>query len=155
MSTLRRYINIIEAAETSCPLATKDIEVNTENRDATIKKFNYGPLNVTEPGDYWEKIADYWNTTEKAAKSSLCGNCVAFDISPRMEECMPGSVSQDEDGGRLGYCWMHHFKCHSLRSCHTWAKGGPIDKDDTSYEWAERNKQEPEKEKLAANYVIR
>ena len=159
MSTLRRYINIIEAAETSCPLATKDIERNTENRDATIKNFNYGPLNVDEPGDYWEDIADYWNTTEEAAKKSLCGNCVAFDISPRMEECMPGSVSQDEDGGRLGYCWMHHFKCHSLRSCHTWAKGGPIDEDEVSYEWAERNKQEPdkekEKEKLAANYVVR
>ena len=155
MKTLRQYINIIEAAESSCPLATKDIQLNTTNRDATIKNFNYGPLNVTEPGDYWKDIAKYWNTTEEAAKKSNCGNCVAFDISPRMEECMPGSVSQDEDGGRLGYCWMHHFKCHSLRSCHTWAKGGPIDKDDTSYEWAERNKQEPEKEKLAANYVVR
>ena len=150
MSNIRRYINIIEAAESSCPLATKDIEVNTKNRDATLNNFNYGPLNVEEPGDYWKDIAKYWKTTVEAAKSSLCGNCVAFDISPRMEECMPGSVSQDEDGGRLGYCWMHHFKCHSLRSCHTWAKGGPIVKDDISYEWAERNQQEPEK--LAAGY---
>ena len=155
MKSIRTYIAIIEAAESGCPLATKDIELNTKNRDATIDRFKYGPLNVSEPGDYWKNIAKYWNTTEEAAKKSNCGNCVAFDISPRMEECMPGSVSQDEDGGRLGYCWMHHFKCHSLRSCHTWAKGGPIDKDDVSYEWAERNTQEPEKEKLAANYVVR
>ena len=136
MSTLRRYINIIEAAETSCPLATKDIELNTENRDATIKNFNYGPLNVSEPGDYWEDIAEYWNTTEEAARKSNCGNCVAFDISPRMEECMPGQVS--DDSGRLGYCWMHNFKCHSARTCRTWAKGGPITKDSVSYDWQER-----------------
>ena len=136
-----------------CPAATQDLKLNTKNRDASIKAehIQYGPLNVDEPGDYWEQIADYWNTDEKAAKKSLCGNCVAFDISPRMDKCMPGPVS-DKDG-RLGYCWMHHFKCHSLRSCHTWAKGGPIDEDETSYEWAERNKQEKEPEKLAAGYV--
>ena len=139
MSNIRRYINIIEAAESSCPLATKDIQVNTKNRDATLKNFNYGPLNVEEPGDYWKDIAKYWKTTEEAAKSSLCGNCVAFDISPRMEECMPGSVSQDADGGRLGYCWMHHFKCHSARACRTWAKGGPIKSDKVSNDLQERS----------------
>ena len=30
---------------------------------------------------------------------------------------------------------MDHFKCHSARSCHTWAKGGPIKKDSESAEW--------------------
>ena len=146
--SIRKYIAIIEAAEQSCPLATKDLELNTKNRDATLKNFNYGPLNVDEPGDYWKDIAKYWNTTEEAARKSLCGNCVAFDISPRMDDCMPG-VTSDEHGV-LGYCWMHHFKCHSARSCHTWAKGGPIEKDDVSYEWGERNKQEKEPEKIAA-----
>ena len=147
MKTLRQYINIVEAAESSCPLATKDIELNTKNRDFTQDKYNYGPLNIDEPGDYWEDVADEWDTTVEAAKKSLCGNCVAFDISPRMEDCMPGSVSDDADGGRLGYCWMHHFKCHSLRTCHTWAKGGPIDEDEVSREWGERNQQdEPVKE---------
>ena len=95
-----------------CPPATQDIEMNTRNRDATTKNFNYGPQDVNK---------------------SLCGNCVAFDISPRMDECMPGPVSDGD--GRLGYCWMHHFKCHSKRSCHTWAKGGPIKKDKISKEW--------------------
>ena len=122
-----------------CPAATQDLELNTKNRDAAIKAehIQYGPLNVDEPGDYWEKIAEHWDTTEEAAKKSLCGNCVAFDISPRMDECMPGETSDDD--GHLGYCWMHHFKCHSARSCRTWAKGGPIEEDKTSYDWQERN----------------
>ena len=122
-----------------CPPATQDLELNTKNRDAAVKAehIQYGPLNVDEPGDYWKEIANAWNTSEEAAKKSLCGNCVAFDISPRMDECMPGKTS-DEDG-RLGYCWMHHFKCHSARSCRTWAKGGPITKDSISYDWQERN----------------
>jgi hypothetical protein len=117
----------------ACPLATQDLAVNTENRDRTIKQFNYGPLNVDEPGDYWKDIGEYWKTTEEAAKASNCGNCVAFDISKRMKDCLPGDTF-DEDG-ELGYCWMHHFKCHSARSCHTWAKGGPIEKESESAEW--------------------
>lgn len=119
-----------------CPPATQDLAINTKNRDATLKNYNYGPLNVSEPGTYWKDIAKYWKTTEKAAKASLCANCVAFDISPRMLDCMPGETS-DEDGV-LGYCWMHHFKCHSARSCHTWAKGGPIDTDKVSLDWGQR-----------------
>ena len=122
--------------EAPCPPATQDLSINTKNRDATIKNYNYGPLNVDEPGTYWKDIAKYWNTTEKAAKASICANCVAFDISPRMLDCMPGETS-DKDGV-LGYCWMHHFKCHSARACHTWAKGGPINKDEMSHEWAKR-----------------
>ena len=114
------------------------MSINTKNRDASIKAdyIKYGPLNVDEPGDYWKKLAEYWETTEEAAKKSLCGNCVAFDISPRMKECMPGEVS--DDSGVLGYCWMHNFKCHSARTCRTWAKGGPIEKDSVSYDWQER-----------------
>jgi hypothetical protein len=33
---------------------------------------------------------------------------------------------------------MHSFKCHSARTCRTWAKGGPIVKDVISYDWQER-----------------
>ena len=140
MKSFSSYIediaSLIQEAETPCPPATQDLAINTKNRDATIKNYNYGPLNVSEPGDYWKDVAKYWKTTVAAAMKSLCANCVAFDISPRMLECMPG-VTSDEDGV-LGYCWMHHFKCHSARACHTWAKGGPIDKNDISYEWARR-----------------
>jgi hypothetical protein len=130
-----------------CPAPTQDLELNTKNRDAAIKAehIQYGPLNVDEPGDYWKGIAEHWNTTEEAAKKSLCGNCVAFDISPRMDECMPGEVS-DKDG-RLGYCWMHHFKCFSARTCRTWAKGGPITEDKVSYDWQDKDKDSMEEEK--------
>ena len=93
-----------------CPPATQDVAINTKNRNATIKNFGYGPLNVDEPGDFWEKIAKQWETSVDAAKKSKCGNCVAFDRSPRMKDCMPGETSDGE--GVLGYCWMHHFKCH-------------------------------------------
>lgn len=123
-----------------CPPAASNVELNTKNRDATIKKYMYGPLNVKEPGDYWEKVAKKWDTSVEAAKKSLCENCVAFDISPRMKDCMPGKTSDDE--GELGYCWMHHFKCHSARTCTTWAKGGPIKDDKTSEEWQNKSMKE-------------
>ena len=112
--------------ELSCPLATQDLKLNTKNRDAAIKDPNikYGPLNL-EDEEYWVKAAKHWNTKPEVAKKSKCSNCVAFDISPRMKECMPLE-------GELGYCWMHDFKCHKDRTCYTWAKGGPIDKDAVS-----------------------
>ena len=130
-----------------CPAATQDLELNTKNRNNAIQAdyIQYGPLNVDEPGDYWEKIADHWDTTEEAAKKSLCGNCTAFDISPRMKECMSGETS-DEDG-ELGYCHMHKFKCHSARSCYTWAKGGPIEDDDISIDWQTKGEEEQLDEK--------
>ena len=132
---MRDLINLLEAVESGCPLATQNLELNTKNRNNAIQAdhIQYGPLNIDNPGDYFEKIAEFWNTTEQAAKSSLCGNCAAFDISPRMLDCMPGEL-EDEDG-KLGYCWMHKFKCHSARTCRTWAKGGPITSDEKSLTW--------------------
>lgn len=123
----------------ACPLATRDLEANTRNRDAAIRAdyIQYGPLYVDSPGDYWQRLAAHWNTPVSSAKQALCGNCVAFDVSPRMDACMPGPIS-DKDG-RLGYCWMHHFKCHSARTCRTWAKGGPITHNNVSDEWQRRS----------------
>ena len=135
--TLEREDARAMSEHAACPAATQSVQINTRNRDATVRQFGYGPLNVDRPGDFWEEIAEAWDTSEEAARASLCANCVAFDISPRMEACMPGPVS-DEDG-RLGYCWMHHFKCHSARTCRTWAKGGPITEDEVSLEWQERS----------------
>jgi len=125
--------------EMSCPRATQDLELNTKNRDSAVKAehIQYGPLNL-EDEDYWERYAERWNTTAEVAKKSNCSNCVAFDISPRMEDCMPLEL---DDDGQLGYCWMHHFKCHSARTCYTWAKGGPIKDDKRSKENQERGEQ--------------
>ena len=130
--------------ETPCPTATTDISVNTANRDRarSLDWIMYGPLNVEEPGDYWKRIADKWNTLVEAAKKSRCSNCIAFDISPRMiDKCIPAVTSEpvEDEFGILGYCWMHQFKCHSARSCNTWAAGGPINKDKVSYDWQKRN----------------
>ena len=134
-----RIRNILKkAAGLACPAATQDLELNTKNRNASIEAehIQYGPLNLSDE-EYWKRAAEHWNTDEETAKKSLCGNCVAFDISPRMDECMPGPVSDDD--GRLGYCWMHHFKCHSARTCYTWAAGGPIEEDKISQEWQEKS----------------
>ena len=109
--------------ELSCPRATQDLKFNTKNRNMAIKDedIKYGPINL-EDDKYWIDLADHWNTTPEVAKQSKCSNCVAFDVSPRMKECMPLE-------GELGYCWMHHFKCHKDRTCYTWAKGGAITTD--------------------------
>ena len=134
---------IVEDKVKECPAPTQDLSLNTANRDRAIQAdfIKYGPLNVEEPGDFWEKIAKRWKTSVKAAKKSRCGNCVAFDISKRMLECIPGKTSEpvEDDDGILGYCWMHQFKCHSARSCNTWAAGGPITEDKVSYDWQKRN----------------
>jgi hypothetical protein len=124
-------------AEMACPLPTQDLKLNTKNRNSAIKAdyIQYGPLNL-EDEEYWERAAEHWNTSVEVAKKSKCKNCVAFDISERMLECMPGSVQND---GYLGYCWMHKFKCHSERACYTWAAGGPIDTNKVSHEWQERS----------------
>ncbi len=124
-----------------CPRATQDLALNTRHRQLAIYRYDYGPLNPQKPSlKFWRKLAGRWNkkVTPKdieEAKSARCGNCVAFDISPRMERCMPGPVST---AGKLGYCWMHEFKCASLRTCATWAGGGPITDDGVSYDWQRR-----------------
>ena len=125
-----------------CPPATQNLELNTRNRNSAIKAdyIQYGPLNLADT-EYWDRAAEHWNTTPEVAKASKCSNCIAFDISPRMIDCMPGPTSQaiEDEEGYLGYCWMHKFKCHSARTCYTWAAGGPISDDLVSAEWQERN----------------
>ena len=124
-----------------CPPSTQSLELNTKNRNKAIQTdfIRYGPLNLSDE-QYYKDAAKHWNTDVATAKKSKCSNCVAFDISPRMLECMPGPVSQpiEDEDGYLGYCWMHHFKCHSARTCYTWAAGGPINKDKVSMEWQDR-----------------
>ena len=135
--TTEDIVNKMSEDKHVCPKSVGNVDLNTKNRDLTTKKHGYGPLNVDEPGDFWVKIAKQWDTSTKAAKMSLCANCVAFDISPRMKECMPGVSSDGE--GELGYCWMHDFKCHSKRTCNTWAKGGAITTDKVSYIWHDKS----------------
>ena len=61
----RKYLNeeikvaVNAAKKYVCPPATQDLKLNTKNRDSAIhaEHIKYGPLNVDEPGDYWEDIA--------------------------------------------------------------------------------------------------
>jgi guanylate kinase/GNAT superfamily N-acetyltransferase len=128
----------------NCPPATQNLELNTKNRNNAIQApyIRYGPLNLSDK-QYYIDAAEHWKTTPDVAKRSKCSNCIAFDISPRMLDCMPGPVSApiEDEEGYLGYCWMHHFKCHSARTCYTWAAGGPISQNKISFEWQERNAQ--------------
>ena len=129
-----------------CPAPTQDLALNTKNRNSAIKTdyISYGPLNLNDL-KYYKDAAAHWKTDVATAKASKCSNCVAFDISPRMLDCMPGPVSEpiEDEDGYLGYCWMHHFKCHSARTCYTWAAGGPITEDSVSMDWQDRAKPNP------------
>tara|TARA_R110000772_G_scaffold249225_1_gene363405 strand:- start:346 stop:894 length:549 start_codon:yes stop_codon:yes gene_type:complete len=144
----------LKFAKEICPPATEDIDLNTKNRNSTRDDHSYGPLNPAEPSEgYWEDIAKKWNSTVDEAMTTRCSNCVAFDVSPRMKECMPlvddgveGKFGKELPGFDLeeyslefGYCWMHHFKCLSARTCDTWAGGGPIDLDKESLKWQSKN----------------
>ena len=92
-------IKITFAGSSHCPKATQDLKLNTQNRDHAVEDYHYGPLNPNEPNEeYWNKIAKKWKATPEEAKKSLCGNCVAFDISPRMKTCMPSIVTGKQIG---------------------------------------------------------
>ena len=105
----------VKTTSLPCPDATQDLELNTKNRDAAIQAdhIQYGPLNLSDD-KYYERAAEHWNTEPDVAKESKCSNCIAFDVSPRMLKCLPGPVSEpvEDEEGKLGYCWLHHFKWH-------------------------------------------
>ena len=134
------YIYKMADKKSDCPESTQDKDENDKNKKNAIKNLMYGPF--SNASKFWKKISKEWDVEEKDAKKRLCGNCVAFDVSPRMEECMSGkvvtekeikdSIKNDEKWEAIGYCWMHHFKCKSTRTCKTWVEGGPITSDKVS-----------------------
>lgn len=120
-----------------CPPATQDKALNSKNRAAAIAdpNINYGPINESAE-EYFTKAAKHWDKPLEEAVKQKCYNCVAYDVSPRMEDC-GGAVK-----GKTGYCWMHSFSCSGKRSCYTWAKGGAITEDSASYAKQEKNLKE-------------
>jgi hypothetical protein len=91
----------------ACPLETHDKLKNANNKKRAISdpKIAYGSYD---------------------SKKNLCGTCAAFDVSPRMQDCME---SGNVDPTGLGYCWMHRFMCSAKNTCKTYVGGGPM-KDD-------------------------
>jgi hypothetical protein len=118
----------------SCPPVTQDIRINLVNRMTAIDVANYGPINPNEPSlDYWNDIADEWDTSVEEAQKSTCGNCAAFDVTTKIKDCIAeGLDDESEDpydvieAGELGYCRAFKFKCAAARTCTAWIAGGPI-----------------------------
>lgn len=137
--TYRKYINIVEAANKGCPVATHDIDTNLKNRQTAIDNYHYGPANPKQPETYWQQSAKIFAVSSTTAKTMLCGNCAAFDVSDSMRECIADGIKGKEDSvdanatinlSDLGYCNFLHFKCAGSRSCKAWVTGGPISEKD-------------------------
>ena len=131
--------------ESTCPIATVDVAVNTENRNIAIKERGYGPMNPGEPNPkFWKGIAELWGISPEDAKTSRCGNCAAFIQTPKMLACIQNNLGLEEDysdqaasereenqsqtlrASDLGYCQLFAFKCAADRVCRAWLHGGPI-----------------------------
>ena len=133
---MRNFINLIEAIEQGCPPATQSIDLNLKNRQKAIDEYGYGPLDPNAPNEeFWQAKADEWNMSDpEQAKSARCGNCAAFDISEKMQDCIAKGIGGNDDNvdiieaGKLGYCRFLKFKCNALRTCSAWVEGGPITK---------------------------
>ena len=118
----------------ACPKATLDVAFNLKNRLKCIKIAMYGPANPRlANNDYWGRIAKLWGTSLDTAKTMRCGNCAAFDITPRTIDCIKLGIGRDgidpQDtvvAAELGYCRMFQFKCAASRTCSAWVVGGPI-----------------------------
>lgn len=138
--TIRDYINVLEAIEKGCPPATQSIDLNLKNRQKAIDEYSYGPLNPSAPSvEYWQQLADQWNTTVKQAQTARCGNCAAFDITRKVLDCIDQGIGAGNDqdivrAGKLGYCRFLKFKCNALRTCSAWVEGGPITDSSTGGE---------------------
>ena len=125
------------AVDAPCPPATQDIAINLENRQKAIDTAGYGPLNPEEPNEeFWQDKADRWKITPDEAKGSLCGNCVMFIQTSKMNQCIadgltPGDENEQNSwdviaAGDLGYCEAFDFKCAAARTCNAWVSGGPV-----------------------------
>lgn len=136
INEIRKVLISEEKKAVKCPPAASDAVLNTKNRNKAIKKLGYGPANPSLANkEFWAKKAEMWdNIPVTEAKTMLCGNCAAFDISPSMLKCIKDGLDEATGGdatikaGKLGYCHMHKFKCASKRTCDTWVTGGPIKK---------------------------
>jgi len=110
-----------------------DLDLNTLNRNRTIKEYSYGPINPddekgSEP--FWEDKAEFWNTTVEAAKASRCANCGAFDQKKatlnKIEKAIGEEGKTIVKNANIGFCEFFWFKCAGARTCDAWVGGGPI-----------------------------
>ena len=109
--------------------ALTDLALNTRNRNMAIKSYHYGPLNEDDD-EYWEAVADLWDTDTETAKGSRCHNCAEFDRKPATLKKMAEAIGPDGkkivEKAHLGYCELFAFKCAGQRVCDAWIGGGPL-----------------------------
>jgi hypothetical protein len=90
--------------DNSCPLATRDSDVNEENKAEAVEN------------------ADYRDPSESGAFriSDVCGSCRHYDQTEETLDCI------GDDSGDLGYCLMYRFVCAADHTCDDWSEGGPM-----------------------------
>jgi hypothetical protein len=113
----------------------KDLDLNTLNRNKTIKEYRYGPLNPNDKKgskQFWEDKAKMWDTSVEHAKTSKCKNCVAFNQKTEILNKIVNDIGKEGDKivnkANLGFCEFFWFKCAGERTCDAWVGGGPIKK---------------------------
>ena len=65
--------SIFEAVDKVCPQVTKNLKMNTINRNKAIKAdhIQYGPVNLSDDA-YYVRLAKHWNSTPEKVKNSSC-----------------------------------------------------------------------------------
>ena len=113
--------------------ALTDLDLNTKNRNETIKEYAYGPANPDadkEAEEFWQQKADLWGTSTDMVKTMRCSNCNAFDQKPETMKIMVGALGPEGEkivkGSNLGFCEFFEFKCAGNRVCDAWVGGGPL-----------------------------
>ena len=98
--------------------AITDLDLNTLNRNQTVKEYRYGPLNPDDEkgsAKFWEDKAEMWDTTVEAAKESRCRNCGAFDQKKstlaKIEKAIGAEGKTIVKNANIGFCEFFWFKC--------------------------------------------
>ena len=147
----------VHKAEKTYPrfAALTDLDLNTKNRNETIKEYSYGPAN---PGDeegsklFWDRKADLWNAPLDQVKSMRCNNCNAFnqteEVKRRMADALGPKGRTIVKNSMLGYCEFFEFKCAGNRTCDAWVGGGPITESENLNRVSQQHKIEKERLKV-------
>jgi len=121
---------ILKGLAAPLPIVKEEISLKDNDKNMALVKaeWNLGPEKASEEPtankEYWVKMAEVWQTSEKEARRQLCANCEYFENTPEMMEEMDVVPfnSFDADGGGRGYCHKFDFICHNLRTCQAWER---------------------------------
>lgn len=114
---------------------TEKYPIDKQSNDAMTKALmenrHLGAKDPANPGDFWVKIAEFWDMPEEEAQSRRCGNCEYFDNTLEAKNAMKvvPMTQFDKNGGERGYCHKYTFICHDLRVCDQWEEKEYEDED--------------------------